>query len=115
MAEYVRCSKCSRYDWDNSHKCPPRWLVQVWDHHDFDAGEGVQIYAGDEEDAANLGVEEWDDDRNALGSGFIVRVTHVADGNYLVDGKAWWFTVSAEARIHYGSESCSPPALFTAE
>lgn len=87
--------------WDkiDKHKCPPRWRVDVLSHHDpDDATDGLDVYAADEEDAAQAAVEEWDEcERDVLNGSVDVMVRPHGD----LSARSALFEVTAEVAVEY--------------
>jgi hypothetical protein len=103
----TKCTKCGEYDFVSRHRCKPQWFVQIDEHHDLDdPGDGVTVYAHDAEDAARDGVEQWDDERDALNFSYLVRATPV---NQELGSAPEWFTVDAEASVEYYAHKAEAP------
>jgi hypothetical protein len=103
---FDQCKTCKDYDFLDKHRCLPKWLVQVNEHHDMDDTEdAIEVHAIDAEGAASKGLERWDEERGALTDGYLVRVT--ADDTEATTGE--WFSVTAQQSIEYSAEAVSAP------
>jgi hypothetical protein len=106
------CKTCKDYDFLDKHRCLPKWLVQIHEHHEMDDTEDAMVvHAVDAEGAASKGLERWDEERDALTDGYLVRV--VAEDEEATTGE--WFSVTAQQSIEYSAESVSAPSTPLAE
>jgi hypothetical protein len=108
MSTYRECTKCGERDLIERHRCKARWKVHIKDYHDFDdPGDGIDAWSDDAEDAARDSIEQWDDDRGALDSPFLVRVTPI---NQEPGCAVEWFQISAEASVDYYARPVNEPS-----
>jgi hypothetical protein len=96
---FERCKTCGQYERLSEHTCPPRWRVDVNNHHDpDDARDGLSVHAVDAETAAIDAVEKWDErERDVLNGSVTVQVRPWDR----LDAKPEVFEVTAEAVVEY--------------
>lgn len=95
---YVKCKKCGGHYFDDMpHKCPPKWNVK-----DEDEGFDTDVYAYDEEAAAELWGEYYDRDEPTLAVDNSKKVWVYPDG--VTDkAEAKQFSVSGELVVRYNA------------
>ncbi len=98
-----RCEICKEFKFSLTHKCPPKWQVNIPDYDGDD--NWVDVYAFSSEFAAAKRAEEYDDGDYALLDGGEVEVL-VKD----VDGNILKYTCWGESVPEYRATKISDDA-----
>ena len=107
FGEYKRCTICSRYDFENTHRCAPIWECQM----EGDGDDWSTVHATDSEEAAERFAERYDQD----GEYWIISGRHSGDVVVLVrkdeDSEIRRWTIEAEAVPTYRAYEADPPSV----
>jgi|SRR5687768_8086583 len=107
VSTFNECKSCRKYDWLDTHKCPPLWRVWIHEHDAVGDPEDGRVHgAADAETAAYEAVDRWDEcERDVLRGE--VRVLVKPEGE--PDAAGEWFVVTAECVVEYSANPCDPP------
>ena len=95
---FERCKNCHEYDHLDRHKCKPEWRVYVGDHHDpADPNDGCVVHANDPSEAAESGLEDFDD---AHAEGPTLEPVDVIVRR-IADGMTAKYSVCGEVQVEY--------------
>ena len=92
---FEKCKICGKYGFIDNHKCPPKWEVSV---PEYDEDYWQEIYAFDEEEAAENMADHVDEDHDLFSDGEMIVVVRKPNTTEMKT-----FIVTAEPDIIYSA------------